>query len=132
MDKQRIERLVETATEQVVQTRKKIEKLEASRKAAIGNSPTDSMSVLLYFNEIKEHQIYLNELDDKVIKYRSIYSDILTSKAVRIHMNPTVEENPVGPKKLQATAIAFFFSLFSGIVLALILEKVRSITNTDK
>ena len=37
-----------------------------------------------------------------------------------------VEENPVGPKKLLATTIAFFFSLFAGIVLALILEKVRS------
>jgi len=36
-----------------------------------------------------------------------------------------VEENPVGPKKLLATTVAFFFSLFAGIVLVLILEKVR-------
>ncbi len=84
------------------------------------------MSVLLYFNETKEHQIYLNSLEDKVMKYRGIYADILASKAVRIRVDPTAEKNPVGPKKLRATAVAFLFSLFSGIVLALILEKVRT------
>ncbi|MBU2623825.1 MAG: hypothetical protein KKD92_16065 [Proteobacteria bacterium] len=123
LEKQQIESMIKTATEQVLQTRKKIERLEASRKEAIGNQPTNAMSVLLYFNEIKEHQIYLNELEDKVMNYRHRNADI---RAIRIHLNPTVEENPVGPKKFLATAGAFIFSLFASIVLALILEKVRS------
>lgn len=129
LEKQQIENMIKTATEQALQTRKKIEKLETSRKAAIGNRPTDAMSVLLYFNEIKEHQIYLNELEDKVMNYHHRNADI---RAIRIHFNPTADENPVGPRKLKTTAIAFFFSLFACIVLALILEKVKSATDTEK
>ena len=121
LEKQQIESMIKIGTEQVLQTRKKIEKLEASRKEAMANRPADAMLVLLYSNETKEHQIYLNSLEDKVMNYRHRNADIL---AIRMHLNPAIEENPVGPKKLQVTAIAFFFSLFAGIILALILEKV--------
>lgn len=122
LEKQQIESMIKTATKQIVQTLNKINRLEASRKEAMANRPADAMSVLLYFNETKEHQIYLNSLEDKVMNYRHRNTGI---RAIRIHLNPTAEENPVGPKKRQATTIAFFFSLFAGSVLALILEKVR-------
>jgi uncharacterized protein involved in exopolysaccharide biosynthesis len=122
LEKQQIESMIKTTTEQIVHTRNKINRLEAIRKEAMANRPADAMSVLLYFNETKEQQIYLNSLEDKVMNYRYRNADI---QAIRIHLNPIAEENPVGPKKLQATTIAFFFSLFAGIVLALILEKVR-------
>ena len=122
LEKQQIESMIKIVSERIVQTKNKINRLEVSRKEAIANRPADAMSVLLYFNEIKEHQIYLNSLEDKVMNYRHGNADI---RAIRIHLNPTAEDNPIGPKKLQATTIAFFFSLFAGIVLALILEKVR-------
>jgi uncharacterized protein involved in exopolysaccharide biosynthesis len=105
--------------------------------------PTDAMSVLLYSDQIQDNQIYMNSLQDKVNYYelsamnskqkidnlRQKQQSIMANK---IHLNPTVEENPVGPKKLLATAIAFFFSFFTGIVLALILDKVSPITNTGE
>jgi uncharacterized protein involved in exopolysaccharide biosynthesis len=122
LEKQQTESMIKTAAEQIVQTRNKINRLEASRKEAIDNRPTNSMSVLLYFNEIKEHQIYLNSLEDKALYYRHRNADI---RAIRIHLNPTAEDNPIGPNKLLATTIAFFFSLLAGVVLVLILEKFR-------
>ena len=127
---------INLSKKQIAQIQSKIKRIEDDRDKIMIDRPTDAMSVLLYSNQIQGNQIYMNSLQDKLNSYelsamnfklkidgfRQKQASIIASK---IHLNPTVEENPVGPKKLMATAIAFFFSLFAGIVLALILEKVR-------
>jgi capsular polysaccharide biosynthesis protein len=134
---------INLSKKQIVQIQNKIQRIEDDRKKIMIERPTDAMSVLLYSDQIQDNQIYMNSLQDKVNYYelsamnskqkidnlRQKQQSIMANK---IHLNPTVEENPVGPKKLLATAIAFFFSFFTGIVLALILDKVSPITNTGE
>ena len=128
---------INLSKKQIAQIQNKMQRIEDDRGKIMTDRPTDAMSVLLYSNQIQGNQIYINSLQDKVNSYElsamnfKINIDRLRQKqaslmAIRIHLNPTVEDNPVGPKKLLATTIAFVFSLFAGIVLALILEKVRS------
>ena len=97
------------------------------------NGSSDSMTILLYLNEIQNKQVFLNTLYQDLAKLRETkeIADVTISdmklklaalKGVDIRKFPEISGKPIKPKKTLIVALAFILGLMGGIMLAFIVE----------
>lgn len=111
----------------------KIKDLETNRKKAMVSRGSDAMSLLLYSNEVKDQQVYYNNLQEKLneLETEALGADLRIDnlrltlsqlKATNLVKPPTVSEWPVKPKKSLIVALAFMSGLLGTTLLAFVLE----------
>jgi len=118
---------------QLDETSKKIEDLENDRQKSMAGRSADAMSVLLYSNEIQNQQIYLNNLQEKLmdletsaktffVQMENIRLKLAMVKSTRLVKPPTISEKPSKPKKTLIVALAGVLGLMGSMMLAFLLE----------
>ncbi len=121
---------------QLKESKAKIDSLENVRQNKISKA-NDAVAVLLYSNEIKTHQLYLNTLEEKIqalsgdIAEQKILEDQLALKKellkpLEVVKVPTIPVKPVSPKKRLITVLGFLLGLFGSVFLAFLLEFFQS------
>ncbi len=124
---------------QIQETRKVIAALEADRRKALAANPNDSMSILLYLNELKTNRAYLDSLQVKLEKVRSttmkqeviIRNCELTKRGANVllvHKPPAASEQPVSPKKVLLVLVSLVLGFFGSLVMVFLLEFIRNET----
>ena len=117
---------------QLKESRAKIDSLENVRQNKISKA-NDAVAVLLYSNEIKTHQLYLNALEEKIqvlsgeIAEQKIIEDQLALKKellkpLEVVKVPTIPLKPVSPKKSLITVLGFLLGALGSVVFAFFLE----------
>ena len=117
----------------------KIDSLENVRQNKISKA-NDAVAVLLYSNEIKTHQLYLNNLEEKIqalsgdIASQKIIEDQLALKKellkpLEVVKMPTIPVKPVSPRKSLITILGFLLGAFGGIILAFLFELFQKVKN---
>lgn len=118
---------------QLDETSKKIMELENDRQKSMAARTADAMSVLLYSNEIQNQQIYLNNLQEKLmdletsaktfgVRMENIRLKLAMVKSTRLVKPPTIPEKPSKPKKALIVALAGVLGLMGSMMLAFLLE----------
>ena len=118
---------------QLDETSKKIEDLENDRQKSMAARTADAMAVLLYSNEIQNQQIYLNNLQEKLmdletsaktfgVRMENIRLKLAMVKSTRLVKPPTIPEKPIKPKKPLIVALAGVLGLMGSMMLAFLLE----------
>lgn len=118
---------------QMANTTEKIKDLETNRKKIMVSRGSDAMSILLYSNEVKDQQVYFNNLQEKLneLETEALGADLRIDnlrltlsqlKATNLVKPPTVSERPVKPKKSLIVALAFMSGLLGTTLLAFMLE----------
>jgi len=117
---------------QFKESKAKIDSLENVRQNKISKA-NDAVAVLLYSNEIKTHQLYLNALEEKIqvlsgeIAEQKIIEDQLALKKellkpLEVVKVPTIPLKPVSPRKSLITVLGFLLGLFGSVVFVFFLE----------
>ena len=117
---------------QLKESKAKIDSLENVRQNKISKA-NDAVAVLLYSNEIKTHQLYLNNLEEKIqvlsgeIAEQKIIEDQLALKKellkpLEVVKVPTIPVKPVSPRKSLITILGFFLGVLGSVVFAFFLE----------
>lgn len=121
---------------QMANTTEKIKDLETNRKKIMVSRGSDAMSILLYSNEVKDQQVYFNNLQEKLneLETEALGADLRIDnlrltlsqlKATNLVKPPTVSERPVKPKKSLIVALAFMSGLLGTTLLAFMLEYIE-------
>jgi len=126
---------------QLKKTGGEISDLQASKKSAMASPSSDAMAVLLYSNEIKNQQIYLDSLQLKLtsakenaekamIGLNKARLKIAQVKSTNINKKPTVPEKPIKPKKTLIVVLAFVLGLMGSVIVAFGLELMNKLKTT--
>ncbi len=129
---------IKLLTNQITQVDVKVTELEIERKKAIASPNGDAMAILLYSNEIKNQQIYLNDLQEKLanltnqkslidLEIDNIQLKLDAIKGTIINKPPHVPVKPIKPKKALIVSLAFASGLIGGLMLALFAEFVARV-----
>ena len=127
-------KLIET---QVLETRNKINLFEESRKKAMSSNPNEAMAILLYSKEIKDGQIYLNELQDKIKEYEmqskksfskieNLKNKLSMIKTIDIYKTPYIPDEAIGPNKEAIIIAGFVLGFFVTTAAAFLLEYISN------
>jgi uncharacterized protein involved in exopolysaccharide biosynthesis len=104
------------------------------------NKPNgDALTVLLYTNEIQNGQIYLNQLNDKVAELEKSYQktsvklekfrlELESIKSTVINKEPSILEKHTKPNKKLIVVLTFVASFMVAVLLAFLLEFVKTVT----
>lgn len=114
---------------QIVEVKSKVEELSSGKDKAMASPREDAMAVLLYSNEIKNQQMYLNNLQEKVVNLKTQKQQIQYDiddvriklegiKSTKVHKVPSVPDKPVKPKKTLIVALSLVLGFMGGIFLA--------------
>lgn len=118
---------------QLDETSRKIEELENNRQKSMAARTADAMSVLLYSNEIQNQQIYLNNLQEKlmdletsaktfVVHMENIQLKLAMVKSTRLIKPPSIPEKPIKPKKPLIVVLAGVLGFMGSMMIAFLLE----------
>jgi len=118
---------------QLDETSRKIEELENNRQKSMAARNADAMSVLLYSNEIQNQQIYLNNLQEKlmdletsaktfVVHMENIRLKLAMVKSTRLIKPPSIPEKPIKPKKPLIVVLAGVLGFMGSMMIAFLLE----------
>jgi capsular polysaccharide biosynthesis protein len=113
----------------------KIDDLKKKKFEALINNNGDALTLLLYINEIRNSQVYFNELNDKVAELENSYQNISLRleqfrlnlediKGTVIRKEPTILEKPIKPNKKLIVATTFVGSFMVAVMLAFLFEFV--------
>jgi LPS O-antigen subunit length determinant protein (WzzB/FepE family) len=127
-------KLIET---QILETRNKIKFFEESRKKAMSSNPNEAMAILLYSKEIKDGQIYLNELQDKIKEYEmqskksfskieNLKNKLSMIKTIDIYKTPYIPDEAIGPNKEAIIIAGFVLGFFVTTAAAFLLEYISN------
>ncbi len=140
LDRNMLKTQVSEATKQIAESKLKINDLEKKKLEALNNPNRDALiTVLLYTNEIRNGQVYLNSLNDKVSGLENRYQkttlmlerlrlQLKNIKNTVINKEPTIQENYVKPNKKVIVLAAFVGSFMVAVLLAFLLEFVSRLT----
>jgi uncharacterized protein involved in exopolysaccharide biosynthesis len=117
---------------QLKESKDKIDSLEKARQDKISKAE-NAVAVLLYSNEIKTHQLYLNDLEQSIqtlngelsqqkIREEQLLIKKKLLKPLEVVKSPTIPDKPVSPKKSLITVLGFLLGLFGSVVIAFFLE----------
>lgn len=118
---------------QLDETAKKIEDLENNRQKSMAARTVDAITVLVYSNEIQNQQIYLNNLQEKlmdletsaktfVVSIENLRLKLAMVKSTRLIKPPSIPEKPIKPNKPLIVALAGVLGLMGSMMLAFLLE----------
>ncbi|SEA10730.1 LPS O-antigen chain length determinant protein, WzzB/FepE family [Desulfuromusa kysingii] len=138
LDEQTLDEQLRLLDNQLVQIVSRMSELEAARSAAIASPHSDAMAVLLYSNEIKDQQIYRNDLQMKRADIQSsrrqsaikIENEKLSLSAINstsIHKQPLIPGQPIKPKKTLIVALGFVLGFMAGIMMAFLAEFMHKV-----
>lgn len=127
---------IKLVKDQLTATDATIHSLEADRKIAMIERQSDAMAVLLYSNEIQNHQRYYNQLQSNLkdfemnpkisnLKIENMRQQLAGLKASKMHKAPTAPEYPIKPKKSLIVVLGFMLGLMGSTLLAFLLEYLR-------
>ena len=122
---------------QIEETRKVIAALEADRRKALAGNPNDSMSILLYLNELKTNRAYLDSLQVKLEKAKTMTmkQDVIIrncelikcgANVLVVHKQPAASARPVSPKKMLLLLVSLVLGIFGSLSLVFLLEFMRN------
>jgi len=114
---------------QITEVKDKVKELSSSKDKAMASPREDAMAVLLYSNEIKNQQMYLNNLQEKVLNLQTQKQQIQYDiddvriklegiKSTKVHKAPTVPDKSVKPKKPLIVALSLVLGFMGGIFIA--------------
>ncbi|WP_320045023.1 Wzz/FepE/Etk N-terminal domain-containing protein [uncultured Desulfobacter sp.] len=129
---------VTQAKKQAAEIKSKINDLEKKTLEAMNNPNSDALTGLLYTNEIQKGQVYLNKLNDKVVKQEESYQiTSLTLEKFRLKLEsitstviikePTIPEKHIKPNKKLIIVLTFVVSFMVAVLLAFLLEVVGKV-----
>jgi len=139
-----------TLKENVIQTKKqaaesksKIDDLEKKKLEALNTPNRDALTVLLYTNEIRNGQVYLNNLNDKVAELEKSYQKTsLTLENLRLELEnikstviikePTIPEKHIKPNKKLIVVLTFVAGFMVAVLLVFLLEIVGKVKQMNK
>ena len=121
-------------------TIQKTESLEKEKKRILTNPKGDSISLLLYLNELSTQDTSLNNLYNDLerlklqnktvaVKISNLRLKLAAIEPLSVNKPPSVSIDPVKPNKKLMVALAFILGLMGGIMLAFgaeFMTKVRS------
>jgi len=130
-----LEESVSQAKKQAAESKLKIDDLKKKKFEALINNNGDALTLLLYINEIRNSQVYFNELNDKVAELENSYQNISLRleqfrlnlediKGTVIRKEPTILEKPIKPNKKLIVATTFVGSFMVAVMLAFLFEFV--------
>ena len=119
---------------QIQQMKLKITELENLRKTTLSNSRDNSVAILLYLNDIRNQQVFLNKLQEKLfdlqgqktaanLEISTLRLKLADINETIINKEPSIPGKPVKPKKALMVALGFMLGLMGGIMLAFFKEK---------
>lgn len=122
---------------QIYETKNKITFLEDSRRKVINSNPNDAMVVLLYSNEIKGGQFYLNELQNEEKKHEmqskksmakidNLRKKLSMIKATEVYKSPYIPEKAIGPNKEIIIIAAFVLGIIVTTMTAFLIEYLEN------
>jgi LPS O-antigen subunit length determinant protein (WzzB/FepE family) len=120
---------------QLKESKEKIDSLELARQDKISKAE-NAVAVLLYSNEIKTHQLYLNDLEQSIqtltgeisiqkVKEEQLLIKKKLLKPLEVIKAPTIPDKPVNPQKSLITVLGFLLGLLGSVVMAFFLEFVQ-------
>ena len=138
LDRNMLKESVAQAKKQAAEIKYKIDDLEKKTLEAMNKPKGDALTGLLYTNEIQKGQVYLNQLNDKVIKREEMYQQTsLTLEKFRLKLEsitstviikePTIPEKHIKPNKKLIIVLTFVASFMVAVLLAFLLEVVGKV-----
>jgi len=126
---QQLENTIALLKDQIVDVKNKVEELSKGKDKALASPREDAMAVLLYSNEIKNQQMYLNNLQEKLVNLQTQkqqiqydIDDVLIKlegiKSTKVHKAASVPDKPVKPQKPLIVALSLVLGFMGGIFLA--------------
>ncbi|MDY0213260.1 MAG: Wzz/FepE/Etk N-terminal domain-containing protein [Desulfuromonadaceae bacterium] len=114
---------------QMVDVKSIVKELTLGKGKAMASPREDAMAVLLYSNEIKNQQTYLNNLQEKLINIQTQKQQIQYDiddvriklegiKSTKVHKVASVPKNPIKPKKPLIVALSLILGFMGSIFLA--------------
>ncbi|PIE74488.1 MAG: hypothetical protein CSA18_04820 [Deltaproteobacteria bacterium] len=143
LDRNMLKTQVSEANKQLADSKFKINDLEKKKLEALKSPNRDSLiTVLLYTNEIRNGQVYLNSLNDKVSGLENRYQkttlmleglrlQLKNIKSIVINKEPTIQEKYVKPNKKVIVLAAFVGSFMVAVPLAFLLESVSNMAQKE-
>jgi LPS O-antigen subunit length determinant protein (WzzB/FepE family) len=121
---------------QLKESKDKIDSLEKDRQDKMSKAE-NAVAVLLYSNEIKTHQLYLNDLERSILTLTGEISEqkvreeqlLLQKKLLKpleVVKSPTIPNKPISQKKSLITILGFLMGLIGSIVTAFLLEFLQN------
>jgi LPS O-antigen subunit length determinant protein (WzzB/FepE family) len=137
-----VEAKIKLIAKQVSETKERIQELEKNRQNSMSSRPADAVSILLYSSELQNKQIYLNGLQEKLkdlesdmqgadIKVDNLSLKLASLKSAIINKEPQVPEKQIKPRKKLIVATMFLFGLLFMNVLALMIEFIGRVKETE-
>jgi uncharacterized protein involved in exopolysaccharide biosynthesis len=134
---------IKLINKQITQFESIVSDMEKERKEALANPHSEAMAVLLYSNEVKNQQIYLNALQEKLEDLKKRKRQIaITIDNIRLELEgmrgtvvsnkPVIPEMPLKPKKALIVALAFVLGLMGSIMLTFIVEFINKVRQQQK
>ncbi|RAM01929.1 hypothetical protein DO021_10825 [Desulfobacter hydrogenophilus] len=143
LDRNMLKENVIQTKKQAAESKAKIDDLEKKKLEALNTRNRDALTVFLYTNEIRNGQVYLNNLNDKVAELEQRYQKTsLTLENLRLELEnikstviikePTIPEKHIKPNKKLIVVLTFVASFMVAVFLAFLLEIVGKVKQMEK